>query len=84
MLLLDSGIDEAPRALVVLDRLRWALMLPIGHPLEQVALTLGSANPLSNPIYWLMVMVNSMVVSAGMVALYARAVRSRERSPERS
>jgi hypothetical protein len=78
MTLLDSGGTVAPLGLKIVSAVDLLLALPVLLPLARLALHLGFPDPVNEPIYWPLPVVNSLIV-AYLVAASIRwnAVRRR-------
>jgi hypothetical protein len=63
MLLLDSGGRVAPIGLKIVSNIDLLLALPVLLPLARLALHLGFSDPINDPIYWPLPIINSLLVA---------------------
>jgi hypothetical protein len=68
MVLLDTGGTVAPLGLRIVNAIDLLLGLPVLLPLARLALYLGFADPVNDPIYWPLPVVNSLLVAYWITA----------------
>jgi len=68
MYLLDSGVRVVPVGLKIVSLIDLLLSLPVLLPLARVVLVLGFADPVNDPIYWPLPVINSLLVAYGATA----------------
>lgn len=74
MTLLDSGATVAPLGLKLVSTIDLLLALPVLLPLARLVQHLGFPDPVNNPIYWPLPVINSLLVAyfvAAMMRWYA-------------
>jgi hypothetical protein len=75
MVILDGGGREAPLGLQIASVGAFVLSLPLLLPLAYAALALGFADPVNDPIYFPLPLLNSIAVAAFGVFGVPRLVR---------
>jgi hypothetical protein len=80
MTLLDNGGTVAPIGLKIVNYIDLFLALPVLLPLARLVLHLGFADPVNDPIYWLLPIINSLLVGYSVVAAI-RCCAARRQSP---
>lgn len=68
MTLLDSGGTVAPLGLKIVSTIDLLLSLPVLLPLARLALRLGFPDPVNDPIYWVLPILNSVLVAYAVTA----------------
>jgi small-conductance mechanosensitive channel len=68
MLVLDTGGTTAPAGLKIVSAIDLLLALPVLLPLARLALYLGFADPVNDPIYWPLPILNSLLVAYAVTA----------------
>ena len=63
MAVLDTGGKVAPLGLKIVSIIDLLLALPVLLPLARLALHLGFADPVNDPIYWPLPIINSLLVA---------------------
>jgi hypothetical protein len=63
MTVLDSGGTLAPIGLKIVSTIDLLLALPALLPLVRLALHLGFPDPVNDPIYWPLPVINSLLVA---------------------
>lgn len=63
MAVLDAGGKVAPLGLKIVSIIDLLLALPVLLPLARLALHLGFADPINDPIYWPLPIINSLLVA---------------------
>jgi hypothetical protein len=85
MALLDTGGTVAPAGLKIVSTIDLLLALPVLLPLARLALYLGFPDPVNDPIYWPLPIINSLLAAyAATAAMRWYAARRRafeQRSP---
>jgi hypothetical protein len=85
MVLMDTGGTVAPAGLKIVSTIGLLLALPVLLPLARLALYLGFPDPVNDPIYWPLPIINSLlvayVVTAAMRWYAARRQAFEQRSP---
>jgi len=69
MAVLDTGGTVAPLGLKIVSTIDLLLALPILLPLSRLALHFGFADPVNDPIYWPLPVVNSVLVAYAATAI---------------
>ena len=78
MTLLDSGGTVVPLGLKIVSTIDVLLSLPVLLPLARLVLHVGFPDPVNNPIYWPLPVINSLLV-AYFVAATMRRYAARRR-----
>ena len=74
--MLDAGGSVAPLGLLIVTTIGLLLSLPVLLPLALLAGHLGFRDPINDPIYWPLPVVNSVLVAYAITAMMRwRAVR---------
>jgi hypothetical protein len=85
MVVLDTGGTLAPLGLKIVSTIDLLLALPVLLPLARLALHLGFADPVHDPIYWPLPVINSLLVAYSVTATIrwcaARRQTSKQQSP---
>ena len=85
MALLDSGGTMSPLGLKIVSTIDLLLALPVLLPLARLVLHLGFPDPVNDPIYWPLPIINSMLVAYALTAATrwysARRQASAQRPP---
>ena len=63
MAVLDTGGTVAPLGLKIVSIIDLLLALPVLLPLARLALHLGFPDPVNDPIYWPLPIINSLLVA---------------------
>jgi hypothetical protein len=63
MTVLDTGGTVAPLGLKIVSTIELLLALPVLLPLASLALHLGFPDPVNDPIYWPLPIINSLLVA---------------------
>jgi len=84
MAVLDNGGRVAPLGLKVVSTIDLLLVLPVLLPLARLALHLGFADPVNDPIYWPLPIINSLLVAYSVTATIRWCAARRRASEQRS
>jgi len=68
MVLLDTGGSAAPTGLKIIGTIDLLLTLPVLLPLARLAVYLGFPDPVNDPIYWPVPIINSLLVAYAVTA----------------
>ena len=86
MVLLDTGRTVAPAGLRIVSTIDLLLALPALLPLARLALYLGFPDPVNDPVYWPLPIINSLLVAYSVTATmrWYAARRQRQAFEQRS
>jgi hypothetical protein len=84
MAVLDTGGTVAPLGLKIVSAIDLLLALPVLLPLARLALYFGFADPVNDPIYWPLPIINSLLAAYSVTATIRYCAARRRASEQRS
>jgi len=84
MAVLDTGGTVAPAGLKIVSTIDLLLSLPVLLPLARLALYLGFPDPVNDPIYWPLPIINSLLVAYAITATMRWYAAQRQAFEQRS
>jgi hypothetical protein len=84
MVVLDTGGTVAPAGLKIVGTIDLLLALPVLLPLSRLAVHLGFSDPVNEPIYWPLPIINSLFVAYAVTATMRWYAARRQAFAQRS